>query len=117
MNDALLAGQFGFLLPEILLAAAACAIFLGGTFRSGRTLWSSVALFSLAAALAALWFTASLPSPGDARTATFATPFIFDSLAGFGRVVALVGGIILVLMSWNEVPDSQAADYMASLLV
>ncbi|MBI3407817.1 MAG: NADH-quinone oxidoreductase subunit N [Planctomycetes bacterium] len=122
MNDlqnALLAGQFRYILPEIVLAVAATGIFIGGTFRSGRYLWSWAALGSLVASLFVLTITAGfvLPSGEAGRTATFSTPLLFDSLANFVRVLAIVAGILLVLFSWNEVPDRHAADYLACLLV
>src|SRR5207237_1323266 len=86
--------------------------------RASRNLWSCVALGGLAAALVALSYTSGLEQPsGDAgRAATFATPLLFDSLANLVRVIALGGGIVLVLLSWNEVPERQAADYLACLL-
>jgi NADH:ubiquinone oxidoreductase subunit 2 (subunit N) len=50
-------------LPEILLVAAACVLFLGSTFRPDRNLWGGVALASLAvAALVAVLG----PRPSDA---------------------------------------------------
>src|SRR5205085_7873156 len=40
-----------------------------------------------------------------------------DALAHFVRWLALVGGAILILFSWNELEDRQAADYYACLLI
>src|SRR5262245_14910320 len=118
LHDTLLAGQFRYILPEILLAAGATAIFIGGTFRSGRYLWSWTALGALVAALCLLSITSgfTLPSGETARMATFSTPLLFDSFANLVRVLAIVGGVLLVLFSWNEVPDRQAADYFACLV-
>ena len=33
------------------------------------------------------------------------------------RLIALGGGLVLVLFSWNEVPDRQAPDFFACLLL
>src|SRR5262245_52118647 len=119
LHDTLLAGQFRYILPEIILAAAATGIFIGGTFRSGRYLWSWTALASLVASLFVLTATSgwALPSGEAGRVATFSTPLYFDSLAILVRVLSIVAGILLVLFSWNEVSDRHAADYLASLLV
>jgi NADH-quinone oxidoreductase subunit N len=45
------------LLPEIVLAVAACVLFLGGTWRGGRCLWGWAALVSLGLAALGLWRT------------------------------------------------------------
>ncbi len=115
MNDPhaeILADVFGLLLPEIVLGVTACVLFLGGTFRVGRNLWSCVALVGLAGAFVAI--------PGSQETnavATFASLMVFDSLSMLIRGIALIGGVLLVLFSWNEVPEGQTADHLACLLV
>ena len=38
-------------------------------------------------------------------------------LALFFKALALAGRVVLVLVSWNEVPDDQAAEYHACLLL
>jgi NADH-quinone oxidoreductase subunit N len=103
-------------LPEIILLAAACTLFLGGTFRTSRTLWGSVALAALAAAALAAWLG---PRPADdvAGARLYAAPVVLDSLALLVTALALVGGAVLVLFSWDEVPEKQAAEYHACLLV
>jgi len=102
-------------LPEILLVAAACVLFLGGTFRAGRNLWGSVALASLAAAALAAWLTPGPADPGPAQL--YAAPVLLDSLAVLVKGLALAGGGVLVLLGWDEVPEKQAAEYHACLLV
>ena len=69
---------------------------------------------SIAAAL-----TASLgqrPTAADANH-LYAAPIVLDNLAALVKGLAIVGGAILVLLSWDEVPDKQAAEYHACLLV
>ena len=103
--------------PEGILAAAACLIFLGGTRLANRHVWNGVALTSLFAALIALLISTKL-APVDgaiAMAVQFGTPFQFDALANFARLLALGAGILLVLMSWAEVGDRQAADRLRRL--
>jgi NADH-quinone oxidoreductase subunit N len=106
-------------LPEALLSVAACVLFLGGTFRANRHLWGGVALAVLAVAGLLL---ARLPFRffGDdvsARASLSAAPLVFDHLALLIRGLSLAGGAVLILFSWDEVPDDQAADYHACILM
>lgn len=102
------------LAPEMVLLIGACILFLVGTSRSNRHMWGIVALVTLAAALALC------PNyePSAVRQLTVnATPTIFDALSHFIRYVALGGGILLVLLNWNDLPHRQAADHHACLLL
>jgi NADH-quinone oxidoreductase subunit N len=107
------------IIPEMVLVATASVIFVGGTVRSGRDLWGAAGLCSLLIALLVLVVKGGFtPAEGeDSRAALFAGPLIFDHLAALMRVMALGSGIVLVLFSWNEVPDRQAADHQACLLL
>jgi NADH-quinone oxidoreductase subunit N len=113
-----LTGYFPSLLPEIILGAAACVLFLGGTWRANRHLWGALALAALAGAGLATWYAPTHSyEPGDAaRKLLFATPVVFDNLTWLVRVLSLAGGALLVLQSWDEVPDDQAAEFHACLL-
>jgi NADH-quinone oxidoreductase subunit N len=106
---------FPIIVPEMVLGLAACALFVGGTFRSDRGLWAAVALVSLAAAGVALAWT--VPATLVGKTPNYASPLVPDELALLIRVMALVGGGVLVLVSWDELPDDQAADYHGCLLI
>jgi NADH-quinone oxidoreductase subunit N len=122
VNEAVIASlrqSFELVLPEIILGTMACLLFLGGLFRSDRRLWGAVSLLALVGAGAALALTADAAalSPSVVRTDVYAAPVVLDGLAVFIKLVALCGGAILVLFSWNEVPDRQAADYHALLLL
>jgi NADH-quinone oxidoreductase subunit N len=106
--------SFGWIIPEAVLGLAACVLFLGGTFWAGRNLWAGVALVALLLAGAALF----LPVHSTDRQAeVFASPLLMDSLALWIKAVAIGGGLVLLLLSWNEVPDSQAAEYHGCLLI
>lgn len=110
---ATLSHAFTLVIPEGILGLAACVLFLGATFRANRHVWAIVALISLAAAGLAVSLTYSSAPPAVPT----ASPLVHDRLALFTQVLALVGGVILVLLSWNEVPDQLAAEYHACLLI
>jgi len=113
-QSAALANVYQYLLPETVLGVTACILFLGGTFKSCRHTWGWVALGGI---LASLLVFALSPTYVGSRVATYGTPVVFDSLSSFIRLIALLSGILLVLFSWNELPDRQAADFHACLLI
>jgi NADH-quinone oxidoreductase subunit N len=111
-HAAALVAQFGQLVPEMVLALFACILFVGGAFipnvqRSG---WGITALAGLLLALFALLF-----APGYQAAA--GVPFVFDALAFLTRLIAIISGMVLVALSWDEVPQRQVSDYHACLLV
>jgi NADH-quinone oxidoreductase subunit N len=106
-----LVNVFSFMIPEIVLGGAACVLFLGATFRASRHIWAGFALIALLAAAAALWFSPASPEE------IYASPLILDSMALLIKAIALAGGIVLTLVSWNAVPDRQAGEYYACLLL
>ncbi len=109
---------FPYLGPEMILGGAACVLFLGGTWRTDRHLWGGVALVALLAAAVVLWM-APLPhfDKDSADTVRYASPLMLDRLALLLRAVAIAGGIILVLFSWEAMPENQSADYHACILL
>src|SRR5690349_3841645 len=114
-----LLGVFRLVIPEIILLTAACVLFLGATFRADRHLWGAVALVSLILAGVALFLGPRSPTAPvqDAEAVIFASPLLVDRVAVLLEAVALVAGVILVLCSWDEVPDAQAAEYHGCLLI
>jgi NADH-quinone oxidoreductase subunit N len=110
-DPAAILNDFRSIVPELILAAAACVLFLGATFKSDRHLWAGFSLLSLIVASLALAF-------GPAADATALDHVIVvDKLALLTAALALGGGIVLVLISWNAVPDAQAAEYHGCLLL
>ena len=107
-----LASVYKLILPEIVLFAAACAIFLGGTVRSGRQFWGGVTLAVLG--LGVLLTLKRLPA---AAAPTTYLPLALDRLAILIKLLAIIGGAVLVLSGWDDVSDERAADYYACLLV
>jgi len=118
--EALIA-SYRFIIPEMILALAACVLFLAGTFRADRRLAAGIALAAIVLAGVAHFLTLGYQftdlGPGVAAAAPFNAPISPDALTALVRILALGGGIVLVLFSWHEVPESQAADYFGCLLV
>jgi NADH-quinone oxidoreductase subunit N len=113
-----LLGVFRLVIPEIILLAGACVLFLGATFRTSRHVWGAVALISLILAGIALCYSPRSPTtPPDAEAVIFASPLLVDRVALLVKAIALVAGVILVLCSWDEVPDAQAAEFHGCLLI
>jgi len=101
-----------FVVPELVLVAAACGLFLGGAFRGGRTLWGGAALVALFCASLLWWLDVPVP-PGDLTASLFRN----DPLAWLTKGLALAGGVVLVLSSWRQISDRFAAEYHACLLL
>jgi NADH-quinone oxidoreductase subunit N len=112
--NAALAGVFGLLIPELILGFAACVLFLGATFWTNRHLWAGLSLIALLGAGVALAF-----SRADAPTTAevYAGALALDRMALLIKAIALGGGVVLVLCSWDAVPDRQAGEYYACLLL
>src|SRR5262249_45358858 len=86
------------IVPETVLFVGACVLFLGGTYRAGRSLWGAAALVVLAGAAIALWFSPHSPvADAETRAILFAGPLYVDRLAVLIKAVALAGGAVLVL--------------------
>lgn len=108
-----------YLAPEMILGAAACVLFIGGTVRVNRHLWGGVALAALLAA-GLLLILNPLPhyeSASAADAVRYASPVALDRLALLVRAVAILAGIIFVLLCWDATPENRAADYHACLLL
>ncbi|MFN4261368.1 MAG: NADH-quinone oxidoreductase subunit N [Gemmataceae bacterium] len=104
---------FALIVPEIILAVAACVIFLGGTFRTDRHLWGITALAALIGAGGSVFWL----EPSSNLEVAGISPLLNDQLAGLVSWFALVGAAILILIAWNEVSDTLAAEYHACILL
>jgi NADH-quinone oxidoreductase subunit N len=107
---------FPLIVPEMILGVAACVLFVGATFRSSRHVWASMAVIALVAAGLTLCY---FPGPvvATASEAVYSAPLLLDGMAFLIKAIAIVGGAVLVLSSWDEVPDRQAAEYHGCLLL
>jgi NADH-quinone oxidoreductase subunit N len=99
--------------PEAVLVLAAFVVFLGAAFRPGKLLWGVVTLAAFAGSAAVL----AWDRPDLTRLVPTASAVWPDAFALFTRTLALAGGAVLLLASWDELPEPQAADYFACLLV
>jgi NADH-quinone oxidoreductase subunit N len=111
-DTATLKGVFTVAAPETVLLAAACVIYLGGAIRAGRNLWGAISLVAVGAAALVAW---NVSAPAGFKSGD--SPVEPDALAYFIRGIAYVGGAVLILLSWNDLADEQAADYFATLLI
>ncbi len=80
------------LTPEIVLIAAAVAIYLGGAFSAARRAWSWMAAVAIALAAVALWTQHGPAVAGG--------PLSLDGLAWRGRWLSLGFGALFVLLSF-----------------
>jgi NADH-quinone oxidoreductase subunit N len=110
---ATLQSVFGLVVPEAILVAAACVLFLGATVRGGRGLWAGAALVALSLATAAFF-----ANPGStAQLLPTVCPIWPDGLTFFVRIASLVTAVVLVLLTWSEVSDAVAGEYYGCLLL
>jgi NADH-quinone oxidoreductase subunit N len=111
-----LSNCFNLVVPEAILGLAACIAFVGSTFWPKRGFWAGFSLVALAGAGLALALSPS-PATALAPAALYSGPVVADPFTLLIRVITLVGGAILVLSSWHEIPDSQAGEYQGCLLI
>ena len=96
------------LLPEIVLIAAAVAIYLGGAFLPARQMWRWVAGGAILVAAIALWC-----QHGPAEVGA---TLHFDELAWLIRWLALAFGVLLLLLASERSSDA-IAEYIGLLLL
>ncbi len=84
------------LTPELVLIAAAAAIYLGGAFWTTRRAWHGIAGGALLAAAGALWFQQDNKATADSLN--------FDTLAWLGQWFALAVGALL--MQFVRIPKN-----------
>ena len=99
--------------PEVVLIAAASAIFVGGAFTRSRAWWALMALISYIAAGAAL---ASLGPPWAIETAQ-SGPVTIDALSLGLRWLALVMGLVFTLTATRLADPEIASEYFGSLML
>jgi NADH-quinone oxidoreductase subunit N len=102
---------FVHVVPEMVLVGTACLQFLLGCVYNRRWLWALVAVLGLLASI----LIAGLQRPAGI-TAAEAAPVYTDALASLSRWIALLAGLVLIGLSWPEVPGPRAAEYYGCLL-
>ncbi len=107
----------GLIIPEIILLATVCLMFLAGPFLVSETgqapaglrhRWGILSLLALSCAFVA-WSNTSVVEPG-------AGPFRSDALVWYVRGLSLTAGILLTLLLWDQIDDGKAAEAHACLL-
>jgi NADH-quinone oxidoreductase subunit N len=109
--------SFRLIWPEAALGLAACVLFIAATAWANRHLAGGIALVGLLAAAVLTAVSDLNYAPDLAQLAIFTGPLTGDALARMIKILAIATGIVLVLLSWSEVPDSYAAEYHACLLI
>jgi NADH-quinone oxidoreductase subunit N len=113
----ILTGFAFYVLPELVLSAVACMLFLAGTWRARRDFCGLLALLGLALAGVMTWASAEAAGSDLLNNALFATPLYLTSLSLLVKTIALVGGGILLLFAWDEVPEAHAGEHHGCLLL
>lgn len=106
----------GLIVPEIILLATVCVMFLVGPFliNNGRAepglrhRWGGLSLLALGIA-GWVWFSIT-PQPIETG------PFRVDMMACYFRGLTIIFGGLLVLMMWNQIDDRISAEAHACLL-
>ncbi len=105
------------LLPEIILLATVCVLFLAGPLlvtAAGeapaglRHQWGFLSLAAITVAIA-MWY-------GGGRDSAQGALFHIDNLVWYTRGLTLSAGFILALLLWNQIDDGHAAEAHACLL-
>lgn len=112
----------GYVRPEVVLVATACALFLLAPFqrtaerRSTAGTRHGLGGLSLLALAFAVWLWLDGP-PLEPPDGAWAGPFRGDQLAWFVRGLTLITGAVLVLISWNQFAAEEAGESHACLLL
>lgn len=124
VQNALLAGAVEFVLPEVVLVGTACLLFVLAALYPRRTVAVGLTLIGLIGAVA-LTYSVSAQEITSFWAYVEGTPYSPHVLAAidptgpaaFVRGMALVAGFIFVLLSWPEIRDGNAGEYLGCLLV
>ncbi len=104
---------FGPALPEIVLAVAALALVLLGSFRGdgAKVLIDRIAMAALV--LAGL----ILIDQGPARLSTFNDAFVVDSFARVMKILTLIGAVVAIVLSDRFFAEEKVARFEYTILI
>ncbi|MFY8114482.1 MAG: NADH-quinone oxidoreductase subunit N, partial [Rhabdaerophilum sp.] len=104
---------FGPALPEIVLAVAALALVLLGSFRGdgAKGLIDRIAMAALV--LAGL----ILIDQGPARLSTFNDAFVVDSFARVMKILTLIGAVVAIVLSDRFFAEEKVARFEYTILI
>ena len=104
------------LLPELVVALAATAIFVGGAFFPRLAItwaWCAAAALAIAGALVCSQQQGlSLQTALEAPSGPLHGPLVIDLLGQTARTVILATGFLLVLMTVRSTPHHLSAEYI-----
>jgi NADH-quinone oxidoreductase subunit N len=100
------------LLPELLILLAAMAMMTAGAFlRVPRRVWSSASAVTLVLALVALVLLRGT------QTDPYGSVALNDAMSGYGRLIFLLTGLVVLAMAHDQVDDARAPEFFGSLLM
>jgi len=102
--------------PEILLSVVGCAVLIVGQAarHSARQAVTWITLVTLAAAFVMVCVGVGMPAGGDAATIT--SGLAFTSLSTFTRMMTLLLGLLITLVSWACPRDEDRGEFFAMML-
>ncbi len=103
------------LLPETLLMVAGCAVLLAGQGAAHKAR-QAVTWITLTALVAALLLVRFDIGGQSASELTIAGGLLFDSLARFMRITALLLAVLITLVSWATPQDDERGEFFAMML-
>ena len=103
----------GLLWPEIILVAAASAIFVGGAFTRNRAWWTMAAVISYALAAVVL----AVEGSPWLQSTVFSGPLSMDPLAIGMRWLGLIVGLIFTLVLARLADHELASELLGSLML
>ena len=99
------------LLPEILILLAATAMMTAGAFiKAPRRAWSIASAVTLLVALIALVLLR------NQVTDPYGSVALNDAMSGYGRLVFLLTGLLVLAMAHDQVDEARAPEFFGSLL-
>jgi NADH-quinone oxidoreductase subunit N len=106
----------GPLVPELVLTAAGCAVLLFGQAirQAARRAVPLVALVAVVAGIVILH--GSRLWDGTPAADTISGGLVFDELAAFVRICALILGVLIVLTSWAQAKEVERGEFFAMVL-
>lgn len=115
-----LLGSVRYVLPEVVLIAAACVLFLLACVRGGRTVSLVFALIGVIAAGAVAWYVPEGVVPTGSGAAPAFNPAMSPidptGAAGFLRWMAIIAAAVFVFLGWAD-SKTAAPEYFGCWLV
>ncbi len=110
-------GSLLTILPELLILASALTMMTVGAFvPAPRRVWSGIAVVTLV--VATILLGQGWPAPGfwASQTDPYLAPVIADPLAMWGRLLAVLTGILVIAMAHDRINPARAPEFFGCLL-